>query len=99
MTRKQRKRMRRRKPENFISKTMKRKISDWAWKMARLMTKMPRREDQGKAYICPLCKRAYCIGYNNTEGYCRGCYYEKGCLKRPMVDTFKTCQECDRGQI
>jgi hypothetical protein len=100
MTRKQRKRMRRRKskPENFISKSMRKKISDWAWQIAKGMTKMPIREDQGKAYLCLICERTYCVGYDNTEGYCQGCYYLKGCLKRPEINKFKPCRECERGQ-
>jgi hypothetical protein len=82
-TRAERKRKRRGKqrkaPEAKISN---RAIDDLAWKFARAMAKLPRREHVNQKVITHD-KVLGCIPYNSQYGYqwCIGCFYENCCTK------------------
>jgi hypothetical protein len=94
MTRKQRKQARKNKhkPREDINPEM----NAMLWQIARAMARSPRDEDEGKAYFCPKCKKAWCrpFGLPGRSTYCDTCHYRNGCLKRPEIREWKLCHDC-----
>lgn len=91
MTRKQRKQQRKKKKkeEGIIVD------NELVWEWARKVTmQRPPVELVNKKVYCNNCKMLYCLAYDNTDLFCKDCYY-KDCCQKEIVGN-RVCQYCER---
>ena len=91
MTRKEKKRLRRRK-----AKPIKKRILDaLAWKLARAISKLPSEPQDHSKKFCPNCFKYFC----NGRYFCDSCHWVKfnkdACIKE--VNGRKLCDYCAKG--
>lgn len=93
---------RRRKANKKTKKRRKKQRLDdatnqFCWDLGRLMQANKRKSvDKSKVNdksFCPDCNQYFCLGYDLKDVYCKGCFYEVGCMKE--IRHRRRCQKCE----
>lgn len=63
------------------------------WRLADILTRLPRKYIPYEAYYCIKCRRIHCLDMIGNLCYCIECYYN-GCCEKLNKTLPKVCGEC-----